>query len=58
MANFEYASPFTETVLLGNVALRAEERIEWDSEAMRVTNAEAANDLLHREYRDGWSLTY
>lgn len=55
-SNFEYACPFTETVLLGNVALRAEERIEWDSEAMRVTNVEAANELLHREYREGWSL--
>ena len=55
MSNFEYACPFTETVLLGNVALRAGEKIEWDGE--KVTNIDAANAYLHREYRDGWSLT-
>ncbi len=55
-SNFEYACPFTEMVLLGNVALRSGERIEWDSENLRVTNVEAANDLLHREYRNGWTL--
>ncbi len=55
-SNFDYAAPVTETVLLGNVALRAGEKIEWDGE--KVTNIESANEFLHREYRDGWSLTY
>ncbi len=53
-SNFEYAAPFTDTVMLGNVALRAGEKIEWDGE--KVTNVEAANEFLHREYRDGWTL--
>jgi len=53
-ANFDYSGPFTEAVLLGNVAIRAQRRIEWDSAAMRVTNFEEANAYLRNEYRAGW----
>lgn len=55
---FSYASPLTETMLLGTVALRAGQgfRIEYDAEHMRVTNHEAANEHLVREYREGWAL--
>ena len=56
MSNFDYAAPYTQWVLLGNVALRAGETIEWDGE--RVTNVDAANEFLHREYRDGWDLDW
>jgi len=30
--------------------------IEWDSENFKNTNNKEANNLLHFEYRDGWSL--
>ena len=55
---FEYASRLTETMLLGVVAMRAGQgkRIYWDGEAGRITNNEAANQFLHREYRKGWTL--
>ncbi len=53
---FSYAGPMTEAYLLGNIALRVGQRIEWDATASRVTNCEEANPYLHREYRDGWSL--
>jgi len=43
-------------VLLGNVAIRAGKKIEWDSKNLRVTNAPEANAYIKREYRDGWSL--
>ncbi len=56
MSNFDYAARLTETVLLGNVALRVGERIEWDAEAMAITNAPAANSFVSREYRTGWRL--
>lgn len=56
MSNFNYAARLTETILLGNVALRAGEKVEWDAKNMKVTNIEAANDLLGREYRKGWTL--
>jgi len=56
MSNFDYAGPLTEMILLGNVALKAGSRIEWDAENLRVTNNEAANSFLRREYREGWTL--
>jgi hypothetical protein len=42
--------------LLANVALRAGKKLLWDGPAMKVTNDKDANKLLHREYRQGWSL--
>lgn len=57
MANFEYAAPFTEAMLLGNLALRTGQRIEWDAEALRVTNSAAAQQLLGKVYRRGFELT-
>jgi predicted dehydrogenase len=41
---------------LANIALATGKRIEWDAENERITNDEAANDLLHYEYRAPWSL--
>lgn len=55
-SNFKYAGPFTEMVLLGNAAIRAEKKLMWNAKRLRFTNDEAANDLLHIEYRDGWEL--
>jgi predicted dehydrogenase len=57
LSNFvDYAGPFTEAVLLGNVALRAGMRIEWDSRNLRVTNNQDANRFVRREYRRGWEI--
>lgn len=56
MSNFDYASRLTETVLLGNLAVRTGKRIEWDAKNMRVTNYPDANQYVRREYRKGWSL--
>jgi len=55
-SNFEFASLMTQVVLLGNVALRAGEKLQWDGQNMKVTNVSAANEYLHRSYRDGWAL--
>ncbi len=53
----------TESVLLGNVALRFQLREEltickllWDSPSLKFTNLEDANKFLRREYRAGWNL--
>lgn len=56
MSNFDYAARLTETILLGNLALRAGRRIEWDAQNMLVTNVPEVNQYLHREYREGWTL--
>ena len=53
---FDYSGPLTETVLLGNVAYRSGAEIEWDAQNLRVTNNEAANQFIEREYRKGWRL--
>jgi predicted dehydrogenase len=57
LANFDYAGMLAETVLLGNVAIRAEGRkLEWDGPECRVANDSAANALIRTEYRSGWTL--
>ncbi len=55
-SNFEYSGPLTETVLLGNVAIRTGRRIEWDGPNMKITNVLEANELIGRKYREGWTL--
>lgn len=54
--NFDYAGPFTEWVLLGNLALRAEGKLLWDGPNMKVTNNNEANQYVKMDYRKGWSL--
>ncbi|TAJ68603.1 MAG: Gfo/Idh/MocA family oxidoreductase [Phenylobacterium sp.] len=53
---FEYAVPLNETMILGVVALRADQAIEYDGAASRVTNVADANQYLSRVYRKGWEL--
>ena len=55
-ANFDYAGPLTEVVLLGNIALRTGKKLLWDGENMKFTNVPEANQYLHRKYRSGWTL--
>jgi len=55
-ASFDYSGPLTEVVLLGNLALRTEGPLIWDGANMRVTNNDAANRFVQREYRKGWAL--
>jgi len=57
--DFSYSGPLTEMMLLGNVATMMKEKntiLEWDAENMKITNLPEANDLLHTEYREGWTL--
>ena len=55
--SFDYAGPMTETVLLGVLSLRAPgNRLEWDSDCMKVKNAPELNQFVHKEYRAGWTL--
>jgi predicted dehydrogenase len=56
-ASFEAQMPVTETILLGNVALRAPgEKLNWDSAKMAVTNVTAANRFVNPPYRSGWAV--
>jgi predicted dehydrogenase len=62
-SDFEWAGPLTETVLLGNIALRSElkeklsgQLLEWDPEKFSFPNMHEADKFLHTEYRKGWNL--
>jgi hypothetical protein len=57
VANFDYAGPMTETVLLGILSLRSPgQRLLWDSKELKVRNAPEVNEFIHTEYRKGWTL--
>ena len=66
---FEYAGPFTEAVLMGNLAIRSyqiqgsgtrnypgRKKLLWDAKNMKITNFDEANAFVKRDYRGGWSL--
>jgi hypothetical protein len=56
-SGFDYSGPFTESVLLGNVAIMFPgTKLLWDGPGMRVTNLAEANDFVQHHYRAGWSL--
>jgi predicted dehydrogenase len=57
MSNFpHYASKLTKTVLLGNLAVSAGTRIEWDAKAMQATNLPDIESLIRPKYRRGYQL--
>lgn len=55
-SNFDFAGPMTETVLLGNVAIRTGKKLRWDASNMKVTNVPEANEFITKKYRPGWEL--
>jgi hypothetical protein len=56
-SDIEYGYHSTSTRLLGNVALRSKERLEWEVASQRLTKGgRAAEKLLSREYRAPWRL--
>jgi predicted dehydrogenase len=54
--NFDYSGALTETVLLGVVAYRSGEKLQWDAKKLRVTNTTKAEEFLKQEYRKGWEV--
>lgn len=56
LSNFAYAGLLTETILLGNLAIRVGKKIDWDGPNMRATNVPEAAQFVKLEYRKGWSL--
>ena len=71
-SSFDYAGPMTETVLMGNLAIRsymlrrknskgnmdffARKKLLWDGDNMKITNLEEANQFVTRKYRTGWEI--
>ncbi len=55
-ADIEIGHRSTSMSLLANISLATRSRLEWDAEREVITNNEAANELLHYEYRKPWTL--
>jgi predicted dehydrogenase len=55
-AGFDYSGPFTEALLVGNLAVRLQKRIEWDGARMLATNAPEAEALIRKQYRQGFGI--
>ncbi len=70
-SSFDYAGPMTETVLMGNLAIRsyglmnmenerpnyyARKKLLWDGDNMEITNFDEANQFVSRPFRKGWRL--
>lgn len=58
-SHFEYAAKLTETMLLGNMAIKFSDKnikLQWDAKKMKVPNLEEANEWLDRRnnFRPGW----
>ncbi len=55
-ACFQVVQPITETLLLGNIAIRMKEKLHWHADLMKFENNEQADRLVTRENRKGWEL--
>ncbi len=71
-SHFDIAGPLTESILMGNLAIRSYDiqkkkgndfdypgrniKLLWDGANMKITNFDEANQFVKRNYRDGWSL--
>ena len=73
---FEIAGPLTESLMMANLAIRANDIREaradgkgftypgryiellWDNDNMKVTNFDAVNQFIKRDYREGYTLNF
>lgn len=70
-SSFDFAGPLTESILMGNLAIRSyglqesvgddtnypgRKKLLWDGHNMKITNFDPANQFVSRKYRDGWML--
>jgi predicted dehydrogenase len=71
-SSFDVSGPLTETVIMGNLAVRSynysekndkgnpvypgRKKLLWDGENMKITNFEPANQFVRRQYRGSYTL--
>jgi predicted dehydrogenase len=56
VGDIEIGHRSTSTCLIGNIALRTGEKLQWDGVNERFTNSAKANEMLRRDYREPWKL--
>lgn len=54
--NFDYSGALTETVLLGIVAFRAGQKLQWDAAGLKASNCEKADEFVTKVYRKGFGV--
>lgn len=55
-ASYAFEAPIVESLMLGNIAIRGREALEWDAAAFRLTRgSDRAQSLLMPHYRAAWS---
>ena len=56
-ANFDYAGPLTEAVLLGCLAsIFPNQELKWDAKSLKFPDNPDANAFVGRQYRKGWEI--
>ena len=54
--SFRYAQPITDMINLGAIALRRGKKVEFDEKEMKITNDDTADQMIYRDYREGWEM--
>jgi predicted dehydrogenase len=70
-SSFDQSGPLTETVIMGNLAVRSylhrepktgggftfpgRKKLYWDGANQKITNFDVANQFVRRQYREGWT---
>jgi len=56
--NYEFERPIVESLMLGNIAIRTQELLQWDATGLRLTRgSERAAALLKPPFRQPWSAS-
>ena len=55
-SGFWYSAPFTESLLVGLLAVRFGKKVEWDSAALKSPNTPEAEAMIHKVYREGFGI--
>ena len=56
-SSFAYAAKLTETLLVGNLAVRLGREVLWDAAKMQVPGVPEADQYIKPTYRHGWKLS-
>ena len=56
LSNFDYSATLTESMLLGNVAVRSGQAIDYNPETGEIANNSEASRYLKPYFRRGWEI--
>ena len=56
LSNFDYSATLSESMLLGNVAVRSGQSIDYNPETGEIANNSEASRYLKSYFRRGWEI--